>query len=65
MKNIKEYPKAEDIEFFVANTPHITFEVTDACNLKCPYCGYGEFYSDYDKREDKMLPVVKALRLLD
>ena len=65
MKNIKEYLKAEDIEFFLANTPQITFEVTDACNLKCTYCGYGEFYSDYDKREDKMLPVSKAFRLLD
>jgi uncharacterized protein len=65
MKNIKEYLKAEDIEFSLANTPQITFEVTDACNLKCTYCGYGEFYSDYDKREDKMLPVAKVFRLLD
>ena len=48
MKNLKEYLKAEDIEFFLANTPQITFEVTDACNLKCTYCGYGEFYSDCD-----------------
>jgi uncharacterized protein len=65
MKNIKEYLKAEDVEFFLANTPQITFEVTDACNLRCTYCGYGEFYSDYDKRGDKMLPVSKAFRLLD
>jgi hypothetical protein len=34
MKNIKEYLKPEDIEFFLANTPQITFEVTDACNFK-------------------------------
>jgi hypothetical protein len=26
MKNIKEYLKAEDVEFFLANTPQITFE---------------------------------------
>jgi len=65
MKNLKEYLRAEDIEFYLANTPQITFEVTDECNLKCTYCAYGEFYSDYDKREDKMLPVAKAFRLLD
>jgi GLPGLI family protein len=34
MKNIKEYLKTEDIEFFLANTPQITFEVTDTCILK-------------------------------
>jgi uncharacterized protein len=43
----------------------LVFEVTDACNLKCKYCGYGEFYDDYDNREDKMLPVEKAIRLID
>jgi len=26
------------------NLRQLTFEVTDACNLKCKYCGYGEFY---------------------
>ena len=25
-------------------------EVTDRCNLECKYCGYGEFYSNYDRR---------------
>ncbi len=39
MKNIKEYLKPEDNEVPLANTPQITFEVTDACNLKCTYCG--------------------------
>ncbi len=39
MKNLKEYLRAEYIEFFLANTPQITFEVTDACNLKCTYYG--------------------------
>lgn len=29
----------------------LLIEVTDACNLKCKYCGYGEFYSNYDQRE--------------
>lgn len=29
----------------------LTFEVTDACNLKCKYCGYGDFYETHGKRE--------------
>lgn len=29
----------------LANLKQLTFEVTDACNLKCKYCGYGEFYN--------------------
>lgn len=28
----------------------LLIEVTDCCNLKCKYCGYGEFYSNYDTR---------------
>ena len=54
-----------DIEKKIANLPQITFEVTDACNLKCKYCGYGEFYNDYDERSNKMLDEKKALLLLD
>jgi len=62
---IQQYLKSEDIESFLANTPQITFEITDSCNLNCTYCGYGDFYSDYEKREDKMLPVVKVFRFLN
>ena len=56
---------ANDIRYQLSNLRHLTFEVTDACNLKCKYCGYGEFYSDYDKRENKMLSMEKAIRLLE
>lgn len=49
----------------LANTPQITFEITDACNLKCEYCGYGKFYSDYDERKLTNLPPQKAKFLLD
>ena len=49
----------------IANMPQLVFEVTDACNLKCKYCAYGEMYEDYDVREEKMLPVDKAIRLID
>jgi uncharacterized protein len=49
----------------LSNLKQLTFEVTDACNLRCKYCGYGEFYDDYDKREDKMMRVDAALKLID
>lgn len=45
----------ENIEYSIANVPQITFEVTDACNLKCEYCAYGKFYTNYDKRENQYL----------
>ena len=54
------YLTAGQIKSALANTPQITFEVTDACNLRCEYCAYGKLYADYDKREDKMLSVEAA-----
>lgn len=36
----------------IAGLRQLLIEVTDRCNLNCKYCGYGEFYSNYDKRED-------------
>lgn len=60
-----EYITSEHILSNLANLPQLVFEVTDACNLKCKYCAYGEFYGDFDKREDKMLPVSKAIRLIE
>lgn len=61
----KTYLNKKDIELALANIPQITFEVTDACNLKCKYCAYGEFYNDYDKRDNKKLSIGKAYRLID
>lgn len=49
----------------LANTSQVVFEVTDACNLSCVYCGYGEMYQGYDKRENKQLPIEKAKQLID
>ena len=54
-----------EIEKTIANLRQITFEVTDACNLKCKYCGYGEFYDDYDERKNRVLDEKKAILLLD
>ena len=47
------------------NLKQLTFEVTDACNLKCKYCGYGYFYETHGKREDKFLQFDVAKRLID
>lgn len=62
---MKEFLKSDDIKKCLANTPQITFEVTDACNLRCEYCGYGKFYSDYDERKNQMLSTEKAINFLD
>ena len=61
----KDYIDASMVEKSLANTPQITFEVTDACNLNCVYCGYGKLYSDYDNRENKMLKLDSATMFLD
>ena len=54
-----------DVNNQLINLRQITFEVTDACNLKCKYCGLGELYDGYDAREDKYLPIEKAKKIID
>lgn len=49
----------------LVNLKHLIFEVTDACNLRCKYCGYGEFYYGYDNRERKRLAFNKAIHIID
>lgn len=56
---------SKDIEEALLNLRQLTFEVTDRCNLRCKYCGYGELYEGYDKRESKYLAVSKAKFLID
>jgi uncharacterized protein len=62
---METYISPNNIKQVLANLRQITFEITDACNLKCKYCGYGEFYEDYDKRENINLPIEKAFAILD
>ena len=62
---MEEYITSEQILNNLANLPQLVFEVTDACNLKCKYCAFGEFYNDFDKRENKMFSVSAAKRLID
>jgi uncharacterized protein len=56
---------ARGVEYHLANTNQIVFEVTDACNLRCRYCGYGDLYGGHDKRENKTLDTDMAKRSFD
>lgn len=56
---------AQTVKWQLLNLRHLVFEVTDSCNLKCKYCGYGEFYSSYDERKSRNLSIDKAVRLID
>lgn len=49
----------------LANIKQITFECTEACNLQCLYCGYGEYYANRKKRTKKSLDIKAIQRLLD
>lgn len=49
----------------LANVDQIVFEVTDRCNLKCYYCGYGQLYDFYDARSGSELNREMAFRLID
>ena len=53
----------KDIINSISNINHIVFEITDACNLQCKYCAYGELYDDYDARSNKRMSfeTVKSL----
>lgn len=49
----------------LANLNQLVFEVTDACNLQCKYCGYRELYDDYDQRTARMMGFEEAKRIID
>lgn len=57
--------KGEDIKHNLANLPQLTLEITDTCNLRCKYCGYGELYEDHDERTGKYLDEQMTRHLLD
>lgn len=62
---MKEYLNYGIIQYQLANLRQLTFEITDSCNLRCKYCGYGEFYEDYDNRKNKNLPISYAVLIID
>ena len=39
---------ADKVKEVLTNTLQITFEVTDACNLRCKYGTCGQLYAGYD-----------------
>lgn len=55
---------SSQIKSYFANTPQISFEVTERCNLHCKYCGYGELYNNKGKRFNRNLDINDAICLL-
>ena len=54
-----------DIELALSNLPQLVFEVTDACNLRCEYCVFGELYSGFDERLSRNLSFENAKAVID
>lgn len=63
--SVKRRLSAQDIIESICNLKQLIFEVTDACNLRCKYCGYGDLYFGYDKRESSFLPIEQAKAVID
>lgn len=55
----------KEIQGALVNLKQLTFEVTDACNLQCKYCGYGDLYFGYDKRESRYMSFAQAKVIID
>lgn len=49
----------------ISNLHQLVFEVTDSCNLRCKYCGYGELYNDYDARFTRKMKFEEAKSVID
>lgn len=49
----------------IINLKNICFEVTDACNLSCHYCVYGDLFKDHDKRINQYLTFEKACNVIN
>ena len=49
----------------MSQTNQVTFEVTEACNLKCEYCAFGNLYTKGEKRKSNMMNVKATFQLLD
>ncbi len=67
MSNKRNYTllNSDMIRQKLVNLSQVVFEVTDACNLKCKYCGYGELYNNYDERHSTNMPLQQAITVLE
>ncbi len=65
INDISAKVKPNDIINQIANTNQLTLEVTESCNLNCKYCGYGELYNSYDKRDGGSLSFSMAKTIID
>lgn len=57
--------KADNVKHELVNLKQLVFEVTDACNLRCKYCVFGEFYSGFDQRVSQFLSFSEAKAVID
>ena len=55
----------DEIIHNLENLKQLVFEVTDACNLSCQYCGYSDLYEGFDKRESHKFSLHKAKLIID
>jgi len=55
----------DSIKWQLSNLTQLVFEVTDSCNLKCKYCGYGEFYYENDKQKNQFMTFETARTVID
>lgn len=56
---------SKEVKTNLLNLKQLVFEVTDICNLKCKYCGYGDLYEGYDPRRNNNLSIKKACNILE
>ena len=56
--------ETNDIMLNLINLKQLVFEVTDVCNLRCKYCGYGDLYGGYDPRSTSNLSFEKVQNII-
>jgi uncharacterized protein len=54
-----------EIKLQIANLKILSFELTEACNLNCSYCTYGELYNNYDTRSNRSMAFETAKTIID
>ncbi len=59
------YIDESNVKHNLCNLKQLVFEVTDLCNLRCKYCGFGNLYQAYNQREGRKLSFLKAKQIID